>query len=88
MPTNTITIRADSEVARQVAELAKAMDRSRTWVIEEALRQYIATQAWQIEGIREAQASLVRGEGIPFEQVMEEMEALIQSSAGVHVAGK
>lgn len=88
MPTNTITIRADSEVARQIAELAKAMDRPRTWVIEEALRQYIATQAWQIEGIREAQAALGRGEGIPFEQVMEEMEALIQDTAGVHDSAK
>lgn len=32
----------------------------------------------QLEGIIQAQASLARGEGIPFDAVMEEMDALIR----------
>jgi predicted transcriptional regulator len=56
-------------------------------VIEEALKQYIETQSWQIEGIREAQASLARGEGIPFDDVMAEMDALIEQRAQERAGG-
>lgn len=78
MAGSTITVRTDPEISAKIAALAQVMDRSRNWVIEEALKQYIDTQAWQIEGIKQAQASLARGEGIPLEDVMEEMNALIE----------
>jgi predicted transcriptional regulator len=81
MAGSTITVRTDPEIAAQIAFLAEAMDRSRNWVIEEALKQYIETQSWQIEGIKQAQASLARGEAIPFDEVMEEMDALIEQKA-------
>ncbi|EGV18987.1 CopG family ribbon-helix-helix protein [Thiocapsa marina] len=81
MAGSTITVRTDPEIAAQIAFLAQAMDRSRNWVIEEALRQYIQAQSWQLEGIKQAQASLDRGEGIPFEAVMEDMDALIEQTA-------
>lgn len=77
MADTSITIRTDPELAAKVAALATAMDRSRNWVIEDALRQYVEVQAWQIEGIKEAIASLDRGEGITHEQVMAEMEELL-----------
>ena len=79
MSNTTITIRTDADLAGKVAALASSMDRSRNWVVEEALRQYVETQAWQIEGIKAAIASLDRGEGIPHEQVMAEMEALLSA---------
>jgi len=84
MAGSTITVRTAPEIAEKIAVLAQAMDRSRNWVIEEALRQYIETQAWQIEGIQEAQASMARGEGIPFDEVMDEMDALIGQRAREH----
>ncbi|MGC8490754.1 MAG: CopG family ribbon-helix-helix protein [Syntrophobacteraceae bacterium] len=76
MPTTTITIRTDSELARKIAAIAEATDRSRNWVIEEALKQYVETQMWQIEGIKAAIASLDNGEGVPHEQVISEADAL------------
>ncbi len=78
MAGSTITVRTNPEVSAKIAALAQAMDRSRNWIIEEALKQYIETQAWQIEGIKQAQAALAQGEGIPFEDVMDEMDALIE----------
>ncbi len=81
MAGSTITVRTNPEISAKIAALAQVMDRSRNWVIEEALKQYIETQAWQIEGIKQAQASLARGEGIPFEDVMDEMDALIEEKA-------
>ncbi len=77
MANTTITIRTDPELAEKIAAIASAMDRSRNWVIEEALKQYVETQAWQIGGIKAAIAAIDRGEGIPHEQVMAEAEALL-----------
>lgn len=77
MANGTITIRTDPEIEEQINAVAKAMERSRNWVIEEALKAYLATQAWQIEGIDLAQQSLARGEGIPFETVMADLESKI-----------
>jgi predicted transcriptional regulator len=78
MPNATITIRTDSELVEKIAAIASAMDRSRNWVIEEALKQYVETQMWQIEGIKAAINSLEKGEGIPHEQVMAEAEDLFK----------
>jgi predicted transcriptional regulator len=77
MAGTSITIRTDPELVAKVEALAAAMDRSRNWVIEDAIRQYVEAQAWQTEGIKEAMASLDKGEGIPHEEVMAEMEALL-----------
>lgn len=79
MANTTITIRTDPDLAGKIAALASSMDRSRNWVIEEALRQYIEMQAWQIEGIKAAISSLDQGEAIPHEQVMTEIEALLSA---------
>jgi len=79
MSNSSITIRADADLAGKIAALAASMDRSRNWVIEEALRQYVETQAWQVEGIKAAMDSLDKSEGIPHEQVMSEMEALLSA---------
>lgn len=87
MAGSTITVRTDPEIAAQIAFLADAMDRSRNWVIEEALKQYIESQSWQIEGIKQAQASLARGEGIPVDDVIEEMDALIEQKARAREGG-
>ena len=81
MASSTITIRTDPDIANQIATLAQAMERSRNWVIEDALRQYLATQAWQIAGIQAAQASLARGEGVALEEAMQELDALIEHAA-------
>ncbi|WP_295392703.1 CopG family ribbon-helix-helix protein [uncultured Thiodictyon sp.] len=77
MAQSSITIRTDPELVGQVAALALAMDRTRNWVIEDALRQYVESQAWQVEGIKEAMGSLDRGEGLDHEDVMAEMDAFL-----------
>ncbi len=79
--TSTITVRTSTNVAQKIAALAQAMDRSRNWVVEDALKQYLDLQAWQVEGIQAAQRSLEKGEGIAHEQVMAELDALVEEQA-------
>ncbi len=77
MAKGTITIRTQPELEEKITALAKTMDRSRNWVIEEALKRYVETEEWQIEGIRKAQSSLERGESVPFEEIMSSLQTKI-----------
>ena len=77
MSSQTITIRTEHDTVEKISAIAQAMDRSRNWVIEDALKQYIDQQAWYIEGIKQAQASLTAGEGISHAEVMAEISELI-----------
>ncbi|MCU7960086.1 MAG: ribbon-helix-helix protein, CopG family [gamma proteobacterium symbiont of Bathyaustriella thionipta] len=84
MGNQTITIRTESNTVESISSIAKAMDRSRNWVIEDALKQYINQQAWYIEGIQAAQVSLAEGKGIPHEEVMAEISELIHEKISLH----
>lgn len=77
MSSQSITIRTEDDTVKKLTAIAKVLDRSRNWIIEDALKQYIDQQAWYIEGIQAAQASLADGKGIPHAQVMEDMTTLI-----------
>lgn len=84
MSTQTITIRTESNTVKKIGAIARAMDRSRNWVIEDALQQYIDQQAWYLEGIQQAQASLEAGKGIPHEELMAEISELINDRIRSH----
>lgn len=84
MTNQSITIRTESNTVDKISAIAQAMDRSRNWVIEDALKQYIDQQAWYIEGIQQAQASLAAGKGIPHEEVMAEISELINERITTH----
>jgi len=84
MSSQSVTIRTESSTVDKISAIAKAMDRSRNWVIEDALKQYIDQQAWYLEGIQQAQASLTTGKGIPHAEVMTEISELINERIKTH----
>ena len=88
MTAKSITIRTEPEIVERLSALAKSMDRSRNWVIEDALKQYIEQQARYVEGVALARASLKRGEGIAHEDVMAEMDALLEEQERAYAAVK
>ncbi len=49
----TVTARIDGETQSQLEKLAVTTDRSRSWLVAEAIKQYVASQAWQVEAIEE-----------------------------------
>jgi predicted transcriptional regulator len=77
MTTTTITIRTDAKLAKKISAIADAMDRSRNWIIEEAMKRYVEIEEAQIQGIKDAIKWFETNEGIPHEQVMAEMDAVI-----------
>ena len=58
--TNILTLRLDSKLKKKLDKLAKATERSRSFLVAEAIREFVALNEWQIEeikkGLREADA--------------------------------
>lgn len=56
----TVTTRIDEETQSRLDQLAKATDRSRSWLVADAIRRYVEEEGWQVaaieEGVRQAEA--------------------------------
>jgi RHH-type rel operon transcriptional repressor/antitoxin RelB len=50
----TLTVRVKPDTRRRLDVLAQVTRRSKSYVIEEALEQYLAVNEWQVKGIQEA----------------------------------
>lgn len=77
MATEAFTVRAESELVHQLDHLADSLDRSRNYLVNQALKEYLEHHAWQIEKIAQGIAAAERGELIAHDDVMREMEDLI-----------
>jgi len=55
-----VSVRLKPELNDQVTAIAQAFDRPKSWVIEQAIKDFVAVQAWQMaaidEGIQAADA--------------------------------
>lgn len=60
MASTTLTIRLPEDLKQRLDQLAAATDRSRAWLAQQALSDFVAREAWQIAeieaGLREADA--------------------------------
>ena len=68
--TVSLSFRVAAKKAREVEKLAKATERSKSWLLEQALDAYLETQAWQIEHIRKGLDELRRGEVVEHDRVV------------------
>ena len=48
MAEGVFTVRISPEKQRQLDALAQVLDRSRNWVVSDAIDQYLDVQAWQL----------------------------------------
>lgn len=63
MPSSaSITARIDTETRDRLDALAEATQRSKSWLVAEAVRAYVAEQAWQVEAIRQGLAAIDAGD--------------------------
>jgi RHH-type rel operon transcriptional repressor/antitoxin RelB len=69
MSSSTFTVRVDAAAKKRLERLAKSTGRSRSFLAAEAINQYLEVNEWQVAGIKQAIASLDRGEGVAHEQV-------------------
>lgn len=68
--TAPITIRTDKHTVSAIDALAGAMDRSRNYVVNQAIQQYLDANAWQVERIKEGMADMRAGRVHPADEVL------------------
>jgi predicted transcriptional regulator len=69
MRSATFTVRVDAAAKRRLERLAKSTGRSRSFLAAEAINDYLDVNEWQVARIKQAIASLDRGEGVSHERV-------------------
>ena len=69
MSSTSFTVRVDAAAKKRLERLAKNTGRSRSFLAAEAINEYLDVNEWQVAGIKQAIASLDRGEGVPHEEV-------------------
>ena len=57
-----VTLRLDGELRKKLDKLAAATRRSRSFLVAEAIRDYVELNSWQVEEIRKGIAEADRGE--------------------------
>jgi predicted transcriptional regulator len=62
MDKTTISFRIDAKKKRALDALAAALDRDRTYILNEAVAAYLEVQQWQLEQIKEGLRQAEAGE--------------------------
>jgi predicted transcriptional regulator len=70
----TISFRADAEVIDTLDSLGAAQDRSRSYLINEAIANYIDLHAYQDALVRKGLEEVRRGRLIPHEEVVQRLK--------------
>ena len=81
MATEAFTVRAESSIVHKLDHIAGSLDRSRNYLVNQAIQEYLETHSWQIEKITQGIEAADRGELVDHDQVMQEMDALIKQKA-------
>jgi predicted transcriptional regulator len=78
------SVRLSEQLAIRLEELAGALDRPRSWVIEQAIARYVGEQAWQVTAISSALNEYQAGatQPIAHDQVMQELQQQINARLG------
>ena len=87
-PTSTpVSLRVPADLIETLDKIAVALERSRSWVMLRALRQYIADEDQEVLDVQEGIAEAERGEMIPIEDVLAEMDEIIAKAEAKRKAG-
>ncbi|HLP81638.1 MAG TPA: ribbon-helix-helix protein, CopG family [Nitrosomonas sp.] len=81
MATEAFTVRTESDIVHQLDSMAGALDRSRNYLVNQALREYLKTHARQIVKITQGVAAS-RGEVLEHDEAIKEMEAIAHPISG------
>jgi predicted transcriptional regulator len=82
-----VSLRVPADLIETLDKIAAVLERPRSWVMLRALRQYVADEGQEVLDVQEGIAELDRGEGIPIEDVLAEMDEIIARAEAKRKAG-
>ena len=82
-----VSLRVPADLIETLDKIAAALERSRSWVMLRALRQYVADEGQEVLDVQVGIAELDRGEGIPIEDVLAEIDEIIAKAEAKRKAG-
>ena len=76
-PRNQVSFKIPASTKNRIEQLALATRRTKTFVIEEAIDQYLALNEWQLKSIQDGLRDLEEGKVISQEKMIEHWEEKI-----------
>ena len=70
---DTFSVRLDPEKREQLDSLAASMDRPRSYLVSQAIDQFLEYHAWKLERVEEGRAAADRGELVTHEHLFGEL---------------
>lgn len=70
MPDTTISLSLPHALDDKLSDVATALNRPKSWVIEQAVREFVALQDWQLAAIDEGLAAADAGHVVAHEDVV------------------
>ena len=67
--TTPVSVRLQPALNDQLTAVAASLDRPKSWVIEQAVSDFVALQAWQLAAIDEGLKAADEGRVVPHEDV-------------------
>ncbi len=58
----TVSIRLTDDILGKLDMMARSADRSRSWLMSQAVNQYVEHEAWQLDAIKKSLKKLTAGE--------------------------
>jgi RHH-type transcriptional regulator, rel operon repressor / antitoxin RelB len=69
-----LSLRMPESLAERLENLAKATDRSKSYLATMAIEEFIAIQEWQVQAIKEGIAEAKTGKVVGHDKAMEELK--------------
>ncbi|MCL5801341.1 MAG: CopG family ribbon-helix-helix protein [Gammaproteobacteria bacterium] len=69
-----VSVRVENDLAKRLERLAKATDRSKSYLAALAIEENVALQEWQVQAIQEGIAAAKRGEVMSHGKVKAELK--------------
>ncbi len=82
-----VSLRLPADLIETLDKIAAVLERSRSWVMLRALRQYVADEGQEVLDVQEGIAEAERGEVVPIEDVLAEMDEIIARAEAKRKAG-
>ena len=82
-----VSLLVPADLIETLDKIAAALERPRSWVMLRALRQYVADEGQEMLDVQEGIAELDRGETVPIEDVLAEIDEIIAKAEAKRKAG-